>query len=76
MALRLVLIAVAVVIFFARGGQHNPQMTKGFVGALAFAILIVVVRAVMESKKRTQLEEDKQLAGSNKVDLFTKPKDF
>jgi len=73
----LALIAVAVGIFFSRGGQHNPAMVKGFVVAIAFAVVVVIVRVVMESKKAKQVERDKQLsADGKKVDLFTKPKDF
>ena len=77
LALRLALIAVAVLIFFSRGGQHNPAMVKGFIVALAFAVVVVVARVVMESKKAKQMERDKQSAtAGRKVDLFTKPKDF
>ena len=77
LALRLALIAIMIVIFFARGYQHNPQFVKGFGLALAFAAIVTIFRAVMESKQRKNQEEAKQLAaGSKNVDLFTKPKDF
>ena len=75
--IRLVLIAVAAVIFFVRGGQHKPDFMYGFIGALALALVIVVIRTVMESSKQKKMEQDRQLAAEGKkVDLFTKPKDF
>jgi hypothetical protein len=75
--LRLALIAVAAGIFFFRGGQHNPDFMKGFIAAMALALVIVVVRAVLEAKKRKQAEQAKTVsADTNKVELFSKPKDF
>ena len=75
--LRLVIIAVAVAIFLSRGGLHKPDAMKGFFAALGVAIVFVIVRAVMESKKRKQVEQDQTTAAAGKnVDLFTKPKDF
>ena len=74
--LRLALIAVAAGIFFIRGGQHKPDFMKGFIAALALGLLIVVIRAVMESKQKKKAEEAQQLASEGKkVELFTKPKD-
>ena len=75
--LRLVLIAVAAAIFFVRGGQHKPEFMRGFIGALALALVFVIVRALVESSKRKKLEQERQLAEQGKtVDLFTKPKDY
>jgi cadmium resistance protein CadD (predicted permease) len=75
--LRLALIAVAAGIFFVRGGQHKPDFMYGFIGALAVALVVVGIRAAMESKQRKKTEQDQQLAAEGKkVDLFTKPKDF
>ena len=75
--LRIGLIVVAVAIFFARGGQNKPDFMKGFFAALGVAVVIIVVRSVRESKQRKKAEESKQVAADGqKVDLFTKPKDF
>ncbi len=75
--LRLALIAIAVAIFFARGGQHKPEFMKAFLAALGLAVVIVIVRAVIESKQRKKAQEAQQLAADGKkVDLFTKPKEF
>ncbi|HEY4930391.1 MAG TPA: hypothetical protein VII23_02380 [Terriglobales bacterium] len=77
LVLRLGIIAVAVVIFFARGGQHSPQMVKGFSFALVFVLIAMGIRMTWEASKRKKLEQEKQLAFDGKdVELFTKPKDF
>ena len=74
--LRLVLIAVVIGVFWVRRGHYSPKMVTGLAVALAFALTFTVVRAVLESKKQKQLEQDKQLAAKSKnVELFTKPKD-
>ena len=75
--LRLAIIAVAVGVFLSRGGLHKPDAMLGFFAALGLALVVVIVRAVMESKKKQQAERDRQaIAEGKKVDLFTKPKDF
>ncbi len=76
LVLRLVLIAVAAVIFFVRGGQNKPDFMKGFIAALALALVIVIIRAVLESKQSKKAAEAQRIAAEGKkVELFTKPKD-
>ncbi len=77
LVLRLALIAVAAGVFFVRGGTRNPAMTKGFVAALVLALIVVAVRAALEASKKKKLEQERSLTADNqKVELFTKPKDF
>ena len=76
LAIRLALIAVVVVIFIVRRDRMSSDFAKGFIFALAFAVIVTIARAVMESKKRKQLEKDQQAASEGKkVELFSKPKD-
>jgi hypothetical protein len=72
--LRLGIIVVVIIIFLARREHYSPQMVTGIGVALAFALVFAIVRAVMDSKRKKQLEH-KPADGRN-VDLFTKPKDY
>jgi drug/metabolite transporter (DMT)-like permease len=76
LALRLALIAVAAMIFFTRGGQHNPQFMWGFGAALAFALAVTVVRTVIDSKRKKAAQAPRSSSETKSVDLFTKPRDF
>ena len=77
LAIRLVLIVAVVVIFIARRDHISPSFAKGFLFALAFAVVMTIVRAVVESRKQTELKQAQQASSDGeKVDLFTKPKDF
>ena len=76
LVIRIVLLVAVAVVFYIRRDRMSPDFAKGFVFALAFAVVIVVVRAVIESKKHKQVQQDQQAAAeSKKVELFTKPKD-
>jgi hypothetical protein len=71
------MIILLIAIFFARGGQHNPQMVKTFGIALVLVLVMFGVRFAFEASKRKKVEQDKQLAADNKKpELFTKPRDF
>lgn len=77
LAIRVVLILVVVVIFFMRRGRMSPDAMKGFLAALAFAVVFTVVRMIVESKRKKPQEQDKKAAsGTKDVELFSKPKDF
>ena len=77
LAIRLVLILAVVIIFFLRRDRMSPEMMKGFLAALALAVVFTVVRIIIESKRKKQSDQlSQQAAGSKDVDLFTKPKDF
>ena len=75
LALRLALIAVAAAIFFSRGGQHNRQFLYGFGAALAFALVVTIIRTVMDAKRK-KAAESLPSRENKSVELFTKPKDF
>ncbi len=75
--LRLVLIIALVVVFFVRGGQHNPRMLKTFAIAIGAAVVLIAVRMAFEASRRKKAEQDRQLtSGDKNAELFSKPKDF
>ncbi len=77
LAIRVVLIIAVAVIFFLRRDRMSPDAMKGFLAALAFAVVFTIGRMIYESRQKKAVEQNKQDAAKTKdVELFSKPKDF
>ena len=69
--------AVASALLFYRGMQRHDNFLKGLGAALAAGAVIAVVRLAMEiNKKKRMAPQTATKTESDKVELFTKPKDF